>query len=593
MEIPAEVQPVLVILILAILVIVLVTDKLRVSVSFVLAVLALLILGLIRIEDFLTGFSNPSVLTIFLLIFITHAVKEHYNLAGMLDRFFGRARSTRGFLFRMTSSVAAFSSLMNNTPIVALMIPYVRQWAKRKNTPPSKLMLPLSYAALIGGTITVIGTSTNLVLNGFILSRNEDPLQLSHFLFPGILVTAAGILFMYLFADRLLPGRSDAMKELSGHAREYLVETRIGEESELIGQTIAEANLRNLSGAYLFEVIRGRQVYNPVSPGICLEVNDILIFAGETEDIMSLVKDSGNGLQLPHNGRSDPDALANVMETVVPANSELIGKTLKETSFRQRYDAAVIAVHRNGEKIRGKIGEIALKAGDLLLISAGKEFERTIRQNRNLYLVSVIAKVEEVEKKKKWIFGLAFLALAGLMIVGVLDLFMGLLLMLTFAMFTGMLTVADIRRLLELELLIVLVSAIALSKALINSGAAELLADNLLSVFIPYGPRGILIGLFVLTIILTTFVTNVAAVSIVFPITYAICHELGLPHHPFYLGIAFAASACFLSPFSYQTNLMVYGPGGYKFQDYLKVGTPFTFIYAVVSLLFIILYYQI
>lgn len=583
-------QQILVLVVTALVVVALFWEKVKPSVIFFGAVICFLLSGVVPTSALLDSVSNESILSIFLLIFITAGINDHFNLLGGLDRLFGSAPCPRSFILRMTSGVAAVSAVMNNTPIVALMIPYVYRWAKKRGLHPSRFLIPLSYAAIIGGMITVIGTSTNLVLNGLIASKGDPILAWNDFLWLGLLVTVSGVLFIYFIGYRLLPDRADVLEELSEQTREYLVETRVAPGSVLIGQSIASASLRNLKGIYLFEISREEQVINPVAPEEVLCENDSLFFAGDTENVIELIRD-GNGLVLP-TAAAQREPLSNVVEMVVPANSLLIGHTLKELNFREEYDAAVIAIHRNGEKLHGKIGEIPIKAGDLMLLSAGKSFDRLIKQNRVLYPVSVIQQVQESSPWQRRWFVFLFLTFIGLVLGGQLDLFTGLLLVTSALVLLGLLGIADLKRHMDVELFIILVSSLTFSRALIDSGAALWVAEGITSFFGLWGEYGVLIGIFILTLVLTSFVTHVAAVSVVFPIAYAICHGMGADPTPYYVAVAFAASASFHAPFSYQTNLMVYGPGGYKFKDFLKVGIPFTLFYSVICIVFIIWYYE-
>lgn len=301
-----------------------------------------------------------------------------------MDKVFSRAKTPRAFIFQMTTAVSSFSSVMNNTPIVTLFIPYVYQWGKKQKVAPSKLLIPLSYAAIFGGMITVIGTSTNLVLNSFLRSNNEKLLSFSDFLLPGLVVSVAGILFLTFFYNKLLPNRGAAIDESQGVLREYLAETRLEQDSELAGKTIAEAGLRNLDGVYLAQIYRNGRLLNSVSPDMELAGNDRLYFAGDTLNVIDVLK-KFPGIVWAKNEKFAIGDNAELVETVVPANSFLQGKSLKEVAFRDRYDAAVIAIHRNGEKAQGKLGELTLTAGDLLLLMAGSNFKTKINQGKDLY----------------------------------------------------------------------------------------------------------------------------------------------------------------------------------------------------------------
>lgn len=590
---PHQIQQIIVLVVTLLLIVSLLLDKVKPSYLFFAAVLVFLLSGIIQTNDLLDAFSNESVLSIFLLIFLTAAIKEHFNLIGWMDKLFGKAKTPRGFLLRMSAGVLPISAFLNNTPIVAVFMPYVYQWSKRHNVSPSKLLMPLSFLAILGGMITVIGTSTNLVLNGLIESKNAPSPTFLDYLIPGVLVSVAGILFLYFIGYNWLPNRKNLLQSENGKSREYLVEVKVILESSIIGKSILDAGLRNLNGIYLFEIIRNKQRMTPVKPEEIILAGDILVFAGDTENIIELLERRKDFTTPFTNGEQSQLGQLNILETVIPFNSELVGQTLKRISFRENYDAAVVAIHRNGERLQGKIGEIALQAGDLLLVSPGMHFRKYIEEHPDLYLISVLRKPSNAKPAAVKGFVVLLLAVIAGLAFGLLNLFFALVLLTSYMIGFKLLSIGEIKKQLDVDLLVVLVASLTFSTALIDSGTAKLLADGFMSMFHSFGNLGIVIGVYLLTLILTSFVTHVAAVSIVFPIAYAIALQTpGMNAVAIFIAIAFAASASFHSPFSYQTNMMVYGPGGYKFKDFLKVGFPLTVIYSVITLIFIALYYK-
>ncbi len=594
LQLSQPVQQIIVLGVTLLLVILLFFEKIRPAFIFFSVVLIFLLTGIINTKDFSTAISNESILSIFLLIFITAGVRDHFNIISWLDWLFGNTKNPKTFMLRMTTAVAALSAFLNNTPIVAMLMPYVYQWSRRNGVSRSKLLIPLSYAAITGGMITVIGTSTNLVLNGLIESKNQTPLGLEDFFFPGIMVSVGGILFLYFFGYKLLPDRIDPMKSVTRQSREYLIETRVRTGSSIIGKSVINANLRNLTGIYLFEIVRGGRLITPVHPEEILQDGDSLFFAGETQNIMELLE-RGDEFSLPQpNSSTTSHKGLNLIETVIPINSALIGKTLKQIAFRENYDAAVVAIHRKGEKLRGKIGEIEMKAGDLLLISAGRNFTKLLSSKPDLYLVSVISRPVESRPVARTSFVVILLLLLSGLIMGLLNLFLALTILTAAMVVLRLLSISEIKKQFDIDLLIILVSSLAFSTAIIRSGAANILANNFIELFRGLGNMGIVTGIYLVTLILTSFITHIAAVSIVFPIAYAIGINLpGISITALFVAIAFAASASFHAPFSYQTNLMIYGPGGYKFRDFLKVGLPFTLLYSVISIVFILFYYRV
>lgn len=566
------------------LVVLLFLDKIRVSLLFITTAILFVLIGAVDTEDFLVSFSNKSVITIFLLIYLTAIIHKNFPLLSIMDKIFSRAKSPRAFIFQMTTAVSSFSSVMNNTPIVTLFIPYVYQWGKKHKVAPSKLLIPLSYAAIFGGMITVIGTSTNLVLNSFLRTNGEELLSFFDFLLPGLAVSIFGVLFLTIFFDKLLPDRAASIDEASGMLREYLAETRLEQDSYLVGKTISDAGLRNLDGVYLAQIYRNGRLLSTVAPDLELCANDRLYFAGDTLQVIDVIK-RFPGIVWAKNEKFDIDDKAELVETVVPANSFLQGKSLKEVMFRDRYDGAVIAIHRNGEKAQGKLGEIALTAGDLLLIMAGPSFKSKITQGKDLYALQWLEDQQNTNSSKQKYFLVLMLTFIGLSIFGFLDFFVALILSLLSAAILGMFDNQEAKKQTSIDLLLILGGAITIGKGFIDTGAAQMMINPLINLIRNWSDVYIIISLYLFTVVFTSFVTNVAAVSIMFPLAFELVHDLGLSATPTYLALAFGASAAFLTPVSYQTNLMVYGPGKYAFKDFVKIGLPFTVIYSLCALI--------
>jgi len=314
--------------------------------------------------------------------------------------------------------------------------------------------------------------------------------------------------------------------------------------------------------------------------------DDRFLFAGDTEQIIQLIN-AKNGLKLPKTERFKLGSAVELIEAVIPANSDLAGKTLKQNNFRERFDAAVVAIHRNGERLSGKLGEITLAYGDLLLLTTGNNFGTLLKRTKDLYQVSFIQKMEQGVSWKKKLFLLLTLLTVGAMLLGFIEFVEGLIAIFGIMMLLKMMSTELLKKNINLDLLVVLGCALTLGTALIDAGAADLIATGFFGWMEPLGPRWVLGGLFVMTLILTSFVTNIAAVSIAFPIAFAVAGHSGVDPNAYYLSIAFAASAAFLTPVSYQTNLMIYGPGNYKFMDFIRVGWPLTVIYSVIVLVYL------
>ncbi|MBL0095399.1 MAG: SLC13 family permease [Bacteroidetes bacterium] len=354
---------------------------------FVLAITVLMATHIINPKEALSGFANEQIAVIFLLLIISDVIKRSAALDYSIYRLFKPGLSYRAFLFRMSTSVASLSAFVNNIPLVALMIPYVYEWAKRKKISPSKVLMPLSMAAIIGGTVTLIGTSTNLVVSGLATDAGLQPLNMFSFTPIGLPIMIILVLYITFFSNKFLTNRTDALTEFKEHVREYLIETKVPSTSTYVGKSLDDNKLRQLRGLYVVEIIRGQKTIAPVSPKEIIQTDDVLIFAGETDTVIDLLN---NQTELIHADYSEypMDGKVEIIEVIVAPNSSLINKPINKTNFRETFDAGIIAVNRDGEKISGKVGEIELRNGDLLLVVAGKQFRRRSEQNRDLILVS-------------------------------------------------------------------------------------------------------------------------------------------------------------------------------------------------------------
>ncbi|MGB4975098.1 MAG: SLC13 family permease, partial [Cyclobacteriaceae bacterium] len=566
----------LVFIVIILLVISLYKEWINPALSFFGAVIILLLSGVLSPEEALKGLANQQVAIIFLLMLITAGVRSIFGGEFFL-KLFSDTLSPKRFMLRMMVSVSTLSAFLNNTPIVAFMIPYVKDWADRNNHPSSKFLIPLSFATITGGMVTVIGTSTNLILLGLINEYDQQSLLYSDFIYLGIIVTLFTWLYFYFFGFNLLPSNSPRIDNVKNHIKEYIVETVVFSDSPLVGKSVADAGLRNLKDLFLVEVIRDDRVISPVAPDEVLKANDYLFFSGNTQSIFNLINED-NGLKIPKEDRMESRGQFNFTEAVIPANSDLIGMRIKDSDFRKRYNASIVALHRNGKRVSGKVGEMTLSGGDFLLLLAGDD-PRSIIQERNLFLISKSLKV--FERRPWWINTIGLLSFITLVlgITGVVPLFTACLLILLTLVVSKVLKLTEIRRQLDLNLLLVLVCSLAIGVALVKSGAADSIANFILTYIQGFGIIPIIASLFIVTTLLTALITNAAAVSIMFPIAMSLSVFTGVPSTPFFIAIAFAASGDFITPIGYQTNLMVYGPGGYSFKDFFKVGLPLTIIY--------------
>lgn len=580
----------LVLAVIVSLVVVLYLDKVRPSVAFLTAVIIFILLQVIKPEEFLQGLANKQVIVIFMLIILTAGIKEIFG-ANFFYSLFPQEMSSRRFSWKMTSVVGGLSALLNNTPIVAFMIPYVREWSQRKGVASSRFFIPLSYATILGGTITVIGTSTNLVLNGLISSYNLPVLGFQDFFFLGLSVALPGILYLNVFSKRLLPDRNSEMDAVSEKLNEYIIETSLEISSPMIGKTVQEAGLRQLKKLFLVEIIRNGKAITPVAPDMLIEEGDQLYFAGNTSSIFELLKEK-NGIIISDHLKVEKNAHFQFTEAVIPSHSIVVGQKVKDSDFRKRFKASIIAIQRKGQHISRNLGDEVLQAGDLLLLLKSKEESNGFFQ-RDLILISPeksIALKTSGNAQKGIGIGVLLLLVAG--ITGLLDLFTAAMLGIFALVVSRTLSLEKIRRSIDVELLIVLVSSLAMGVALLNSGAAHWISEGIYFVAGQENVALITVLLFLITLLLTSLITNPAAVALVFPIALEISQTLHLSSTPFFVIIAFAASGDFMTPIGYQTNLMVMGPGNYKFKDYFRIGFPLTLMYSLICISFVLYYYD-
>lgn len=554
--------------------------------SFVIATLTLGMFGILTPKEILSGFANEQIIVIVLLLLLGDVIRQTSIVEIIFDRIFKSRKTYRGFMAQVMLVVATFSAFLNNTPLVAVMMPYVHNWAKRNDVSPSKLLIPLSYAAILGGCATLIGTSTNLIVDGLIIDQEIIPnlprLHLFDFVYVGVPMIVIGLIYLLVVGDKLLPAKTDLIQTFSGNVRQYIVEAQVRRKSQLIGKTIAEAGLRNLKGLYLFEIIHNNLHFTALPHNHRLQENDILLFTGDTHTIADMLNDN-SGLTIPSVGMFARKKHSEVIEVVVSYQSNLINKTVKEENFRGKYDATVIAIHRNGEKLRGKIGTIQLKAGDALLLLVGADFADRTKNAQDFYIISKVKDIRKLGFLKSFVL-LGGTALAIITAAfGLISLFMSLSILLLVLLLMKISTAKQLSRSIDYELAIIIAMSLALGTAMIKTGVAEMIAQGVITVFIPFGKVALLAGIYFITAILAAYITNKAAVALIFPIALTTAYNLDLPPTPFILVVSFAAAANFMTPIGYQTNLMVYGPGGYSFKDFFKVGTPLTIIYMIVT----------
>lgn len=560
--------------------------------------------GIITPQEAISGLSNQGVVTIALLLIMVAGIQQSGALHIVSFYFLSRRkkRSIPASLFRMMVPASFLSAFLNNTPIIVIFTPIIKRWAEWLGYASSKFLIPLSYATMFGGMCTLIGTSTNLVVHGMMLDNNLGGFSMFELAKVGIPCTLAGWLYLSFVGYKILPQRKDIFEAVQEDKKEYIVGMKVVSKSFLVGKTIQEAGLRDLKNTYLLEIERKGEVFGPVSPKERIQESDILYFVGVTSGILD-IQDIPGLIPATHKMfEKDFSRIAShFVEAVVSDSSPLLGKTVKEANFRTKYSAGVIAIHRNGHRIKEKIGDIELHAGDTLLILAREEFLKNWADSRDFYLVSKI-KTKEAQPLYRIYLSLTILSLMVL-VVALRDLLppiggnkISMLYAASGAVCLMLLMrcveLKEAKNALDLNVLLTIVCALGIGKAFYNSGAAQTIAFFLIKLSRGFGPVGILGAIYLLTSLFAAIITNKAAVVLVFPIAYSAALQLGLNPHPFFIAIALAGSASFSTPIGYQTNLIVQGAGGYKFSDYLKVGLPLNVLFFIISLVLIPLFWS-
>ncbi len=560
------------------------------------ALALVLVAGIVTPSQAFAGFANEGLLTVGFLFVVVAGMRNSGVVSMLTTRVLGRPSSELNAQARVVLPVAALSAFMNNTPLVAVYLPMLDGFARRYGIAPSRLFLPLSYAAILGGVCTLIGTSTNVVVNGLILENNRiagavpiAPFTMFSMAPVGVPVALAGIAYMLAAGRRLLPARQTPLED-ENERRHYTVAMRVDSAAPIVGRTLEAAGLRNLSGLFLAHIERQQEIEHAVGPDEVLRESDVLVFVGVLDSVVELQQIRGLTpltWEAGWGNRQDN----RLIEAVISPSSPLVGQTIRDGGFRTRFGGVIVAVHRHGERLKGKIGDIRMRPGDTLLIEAPPGFAKRHQNSTAFHLVTEHHGAAAPRHERAWIALVLLLAFVVTSSLGWLDTLTAAMLAAAGMVLFRCTDAPLARETVDWQVLIVIGAGIGVGKAVELSGLADVLARVVLGSAAEGGQAILLAGVYGLTWVLTSVLSNSAAAVLVFPVALRAVHTAGLSFEPFAIAIAIAASCEFTTSVGYQTNLMVQGPGGYRPLDYVRFGAPLTVICGVVAVTLLTWFY--
>lgn len=552
------------------------SDRVPPAASVLAATIFLLVVGVIDEAAALSGFANAAPWTIAALYVLAFAGDRTGLMGPLVNRLLGKGEEvTTASTARILLPTAGISAFINNTPLVAMLIGQVTSWCNRRGVSPSKLLLPISYAAILGGILTVIGTSTNLTASGLLQESGEAPIGLFEITKVSLIPAIAGLIVLIFVVPRLLPDRKGALEEFTEDLNEFAAQMKVVAGGPLDGVTVADAGLRNLNGIYLVELERDGHMFPAVSPSRVLRGGDRLTFVGESSQVVDFQRVT-KGLESAESEHLlEVDSPEHTFyEAVVGPDSRLVGQTLQDAEFRTRYQAAVVAIRRSGKRIDRQLGKVTLEAGDTLLLLAGPDFRVRSRRAKDFLVVLRIGGPPPSATKRAPFVGILAVAVITLAAFDVLSILELTLIAAGLLIATKTVSISEAGEAIDFGVILLIAASFGVGAAIEVSGLAEVISNGLIDLFGSWGDLGIIFALALAMTILTELASNNAAVVVLFPITIAVAAEAGLDPRIMVLMIAIMASSSFLTAVGYQTNMMVYGPGGYRFGDLIRAGLP-------------------
>jgi di/tricarboxylate transporter len=582
---------VLVSLILIVTLVLLISEKISVDKTAIGIMVLLALTGILSPSETVAGFANPAVITVGSMFLLSHGLIRT-GAVGFLTELvlkFSKGSRKSAFLIILVGG-AVLSAFINNTPVVALFIPIVMGLSCECDFSPSKMLIPLSYVSILAGTSTLIGTSTNIIVSDLANLNGFDQLSMFELGRLGVPIAAIGILFLFLASPKLMPGRTAPVCELDeGKEKKYIAELIVTEKSPLIGKRDITVYAKENLGLSVIEIFRNGGVFDPSRTRLSIKQNDIFLVKGAAQDIISCLKSKELSLihgkeSLTFGGRPEDDL---IVELVIPPLSSLLREPLMSDELQNDADICIIAIRsRTSYFSYRELQNGRLKIGDILLVQCPRNKLDKIRKSPDFVIIEDIHHAI-VDREKAGIATGIFVAVVLAATLGLVDIMICALSGVFLMTLTHCLSLKDAYRSLQSEVLLLIVGTLALGLAMQKTGATELYSNAFLSLFEGKSPHMILFAIIVLTSIFTHILSNNATAVLLLPIAISTAVSLGVDPRPFIIGICFGASACYASPIGYQTNLLVYGPGGYRFSDFLKLGLPLNVIVVVIASLFI------
>ncbi len=570
-------------------------EKVRADIVAMLVLLTLVLTGLLTPEEGFAGFSNPAVITVW-AIYIVSASLTYTGIADFIGRQIGKFAGTGEvrLVFTIMVTVAVMSAFMNNIGAAAVLLPVAITLGRNSKIPVSKLLIPLAFASLLGGVTTLIGTPPNLLASDALAEVGLEPFGLFDYTMMGVIIMVSGILYMTFIGRHLLPSYQETTHAMTDadlteeyQLENYLAELQVQTDSPLIGKTIVESRLGEAYDLTVMGMSRNGRLRLGILPNAHIQANDVLLVRGEDTQFNKYEQEIGLTVvpeELSDQNLKNPEAT--VTELIISQKANFIDQTMADIDFRGRFGLTVLAIWREEKPVVGHLADVPLHLGDTLLVQGRRERIESIREDPSFLVLRQPRKVNRRISKAP-INLLIFVTMISLVATGVLHISIAAVLGAILSILAGCLTPDEAYDSIEWKSVFLIAGMLPMGIAMEKTGAAQFLADAIIDLVGGFGPRGVMIGLFILTTVLTAFMSNAAAAVLVAPIAIQSAFGIGIAPYAFVMGVAIAASNSFVTPIGHQACILVYGPGGYRFFDYAKVGFPLTVLIWILMIIFL------